>query len=118
MSRRITTELFSISPQAVVLPDHWVLGYPEGPEMNENNQQVQQFEMEWKQMLSALPIEFLELEIGEKRPEDLLQEVVFKMESKCTVPGFYYIADFVPAGTKHLLLTIISVCNSLPHFDY
>lgn len=69
--------------QAVVLPDHWDLGYPDGPEMNDYKLQLQQFVSEWGQMQSALTVAHSVLEISGKNPEDLLQEMVLQMESKC-----------------------------------
>ncbi|XP_026174949.1 adenylate kinase 9 isoform X2 [Mastacembelus armatus] len=64
----------------VVLPGHWELGYPDGPEMNDFKLQLQQFGSEWQQMQSALTVTHSVLEIGGKSPEDLLQEMVFLMD--------------------------------------
>ncbi len=66
----------------MVLPDHWELGYPDGPEMDEYKLQLQQFVSEWEQMQSALTVTHSVLEIGDKSPEDLLQEMVLQMESE------------------------------------
>ncbi|XP_030261487.1 adenylate kinase 9 isoform X1 [Sparus aurata] len=64
----------------VVLPDHWESGYPDGPEMNNYKQQLQQFVNEWEQMQPALPVAHSVLEIGSKSPEDLLQEMILHIE--------------------------------------
>ncbi|XP_068433457.1 adenylate kinase 9 isoform X2 [Clinocottus analis] len=69
-----------IENTAEVLPDHWDLGYPDGPEMNEYKLQLQKFVSEWGQMQPALTVVDSVLEIGEKSPEDLLREMVFVME--------------------------------------
>ncbi|XP_051264627.1 adenylate kinase 9 isoform X2 [Dicentrarchus labrax] len=69
-----------IKQEAVVLPDHWELGYPDGPEMNDYKLQLQQFVTQWEQMQSALTVAHSELEIGGKSPEDLLQEIVLQIE--------------------------------------
>ncbi|XP_054474711.1 adenylate kinase 9 [Anoplopoma fimbria] len=64
----------------VVQPDHWDLAYPDGPEMNDYKLQLQQFVSEWGQMQSALTVAHSVLEIGDRSPEDLLQEMVLQME--------------------------------------
>ncbi|XP_039637151.1 adenylate kinase 9 isoform X2 [Perca fluviatilis] len=66
--------------EAVVLPDHWDLGYPDGPEMNDYKMQLQQFVYEWDQMQSALTIPHSVLKIGDKSPEDLLKQMVLIKE--------------------------------------
>ncbi|KAG7244154.1 hypothetical protein INR49_004227 [Caranx melampygus] len=65
---------------AVILPDQWELGYPDGPEMKDYKLQLQQFVSGWEQMQSALSIPCIVLEIDGKSPEDLLQEMVSHME--------------------------------------
>ncbi|XP_044026265.1 adenylate kinase 9 isoform X2 [Siniperca chuatsi] len=69
-----------IKKEAVVLPDHWELGHPDGPEMNDYKLQLQQFVSEWEQIQSTLTIAHSVLEIGGKSPEDLLQEMILQME--------------------------------------
>ncbi|XP_040920922.1 adenylate kinase 9 [Toxotes jaculatrix] len=66
--------------KVVILPDHLELGYPDGPEMNDYKQQLQQFVSEWEQMQSGLIVSYSVLEIDGKSPEDLLQEMVLQME--------------------------------------
>ena len=68
--------------QAVVLPDHWDLGYPDVPEMNDYKLQLQEFVSEWDQMQYALTVAHSVLEISGKNPEDLLEEMILQMESK------------------------------------
>ncbi|XP_038592648.1 adenylate kinase 9 isoform X2 [Micropterus salmoides] len=70
----------TIEKEAVVLPDHWELGHPDGPEMDDYKLQLQQFVHTWEQMQSALTVAYSVLEIGSKSPEDLLQEIVLQME--------------------------------------
>ncbi|KAL7388763.1 hypothetical protein ABVT39_020280 [Epinephelus coioides] len=70
----------TIEKEAVVLSDHWDLGYPDGPEMNHYKVQLQQFQSEWGQMQSALTVAQSVLEIGDKSPEELLREMVLQME--------------------------------------
>ena len=67
--------------QAVILPDNWKLGYPDGPEMNDYKLQLQQFVSEWEQMRSSLPASHSILEISSETPEDLLKEMIHQMES-------------------------------------
>ncbi|XP_069370668.1 adenylate kinase 9 [Paralichthys olivaceus] len=69
-----------IKQKAVTLPDHWELGYPDGPEMNDYKLQLRQFVSEWEQMESALTVNYSVLEIDGKNPEDLLQEMILQME--------------------------------------
>ncbi|XP_031726212.1 adenylate kinase 9 isoform X2 [Anarrhichthys ocellatus] len=52
----------------------------ENPEMNDHKLQLQQFESEWDQMQSELTIVHSVLEMGDKSPEDLLQEMIHQME--------------------------------------
>lgn len=77
--------------QAVVLPDHWESGYPDGPEMNNYKQQLQQFVNEWEQMQPALPVANSVLEIGSKSPEDLLQEMILHIESESNPVKLWFV---------------------------
>ncbi|XP_034436680.1 adenylate kinase 9-like [Hippoglossus hippoglossus] len=65
---------------AVTLPDHWELGYPDCPEMKDYKLQLRQFVSEWEEMETALTTAILVLEVDGKSPEDLLQEIVLHME--------------------------------------
>uniref|UniRef100_A0A3Q3G287 Adenylate kinase 9 n=1 Tax=Labrus bergylta TaxID=56723 RepID=A0A3Q3G287_9LABR len=58
------------------------LGYPDGPEMNDYKLQLKQFVSEWEKMKSNLDVSYSVLEIGDKSPEDLLQEVVLQIEKR------------------------------------
>ncbi|XP_063757950.1 adenylate kinase 9 [Eleginops maclovinus] len=69
-----------VKKEAVVLPDHWESGYPDGPEMNDYKMQFKLFLSEWDQMQSTSTVTQSILEIGSKSPQDLLQEMVFQME--------------------------------------
>lgn len=74
--------LFCVA-EAVVLQDNLELGYPDVPEMQEYKWQMQQFDGELDQMLSALTDNHRVLEIGSKSPENLLQDMILHMESEC-----------------------------------
>lgn len=67
----------------MALSDHWELGYPDGPEMNDYKMQLQEFAIEWERMQATLPVSHCVLEIGGKSPDDLLQEMILQMESEC-----------------------------------
>ncbi|XP_068199434.1 adenylate kinase 9 [Antennarius striatus] len=66
--------------EAVVLPDCWESGYPDGPEMTDYKLQLQHFVAGWEQMQSSSPATFSLLEIGEKSPEYLIQEMIQQIE--------------------------------------
>ncbi|KAM8832237.1 adenylate kinase 9 isoform 2-T2 [Spinachia spinachia] len=66
--------------KVVELPDHWDLGYPDSLEMNDYKLKMQQFVSEWAQMESTLTAVYSVLDIGDKSPEDLLQEMILQME--------------------------------------
>lgn len=69
--------------QGLVLRHHCDFGYPDGPEMNDCKLQLQQFVHEWKLMQCPSSVAVSELEIGDKSPEVLLQEMIHQMESEC-----------------------------------
>ncbi|XP_047429649.1 adenylate kinase 9 [Mugil cephalus] len=69
-----------VQKEAVVLQGQRELGYPDGPEMNEYKLQLQQFVGEWEKMQPALTFTHCVLEIGRETPENLLQEMVRRME--------------------------------------
>ncbi|XP_053192664.1 adenylate kinase 9 [Scomber japonicus] len=79
-SDRIEKEGKTFLLNAVILPDNWKLGYPDGPEMNDYKLQLQQFVSEWEQMRSSLPASHSILEISSETPEDLLKEMIHQME--------------------------------------
>ena len=51
--------------------------------MKDYKLQIQQFESEWEEMEKTLTSAILVVEIDGKSPEDLLQEIVLHMDSKC-----------------------------------
>lgn len=69
--------------QGLALLDHCDFGYPDGPEMNDCKLQLQQFVNEWELMQCPPSVAVSELEIGDKSPEVLLQEMIHQMESEC-----------------------------------
>ncbi|KAK7907798.1 hypothetical protein WMY93_016410 [Mugilogobius chulae] len=79
----ITSEI-----KEVELPDQWDLGYPDGPEMNAHKKHVQQFMNDWDQMQVISNVNYLTLELSEKKPGELLEEVVSEMEKP-----FKYVAS-------------------------
>ncbi|KAM3602818.1 uncharacterized protein V6R79_011333 [Siganus canaliculatus] len=48
--------------------------------MQDYKRQLQQFDLEWKQMQPTLTVAHRVLEISNKSPEDLFQEIIFQME--------------------------------------
>lgn len=62
--------------------DKGELGNPTKPEMDEYEHQLQKFVGEWEKMQSASTVTLCILEIGDKSPENLLQEMVQQMESE------------------------------------
>ncbi|KAI4890937.1 hypothetical protein NFI96_033193 [Prochilodus magdalenae] len=64
----------------VTLPDSWEHGYPPGPEMNAYELQVRKFMQEWESMEPFITCNYTVLDIANKIPEDLLQEMVDQME--------------------------------------
>ncbi|XP_058469998.1 adenylate kinase 9 [Solea solea] len=73
-----------IKNEAVTLPDHWELGYPDVPEMKDFKLELRQFVSEWEQMQRTVTVPYSELEIDGKSPEDLLCEMVLHMEKPFT----------------------------------
>lgn len=69
--------------QGLALLDDSDFGYPDGPEMNDCKLQLQQFVNEWGLMECPPSVAASELEIGNKSPEVLLQEMIRQMESEC-----------------------------------
>ncbi|XP_074541277.1 adenylate kinase 9 [Halichoeres trimaculatus] len=55
-------------------------GFPDGPEMNDYKLQLKQFETTWQQMKPVLTMDYSVLEIEDKSPEELLQEMILQME--------------------------------------
>ncbi|KAK6297576.1 hypothetical protein J4Q44_G00321590 [Coregonus suidteri] len=72
----------SIKGGEVTLPAVWNRGYPDGPEMNPFKLQLKQFVMDWESMESSITGSYNILETSGKSPEDLVQEMVFHMESE------------------------------------
>lgn len=68
--------------QDLALLDHCDFGYPDGPEMNDCKLQLQQFVNEWDLMQCPPSVAVSELEIGDKSPEVLLQEMIHQLESE------------------------------------
>ncbi|XP_029705285.1 adenylate kinase 9-like isoform X1 [Takifugu rubripes] len=66
--------------KGLALLDHCDFGYPDGPEMNDCKLQLQQFVNEWELMQCPPSVAVSELEIGDKSPEVLLQEMIHQME--------------------------------------
>ncbi|CAL8315928.1 unnamed protein product [Lota lota] len=64
----------------MVPPEQWVLGYPDGPEMDGHRLRIKQFLGEWDSMEPTITSSLIMLDIGSKSPGDLLNEVVHRME--------------------------------------
>ncbi|TWW68860.1 Adenylate kinase 9 [Takifugu flavidus] len=69
-----------LDAERLALLDHCDFGYPDGPEMNDCKLQLQQFVNEWELMQCPPSVAVSELEIGDKSPEVLLQEMIHQME--------------------------------------
>lgn len=74
--------LYSVC-QELALLEHCDFGYPDGPEMNDSKLQLQQFVTEWQLMVCPSSVSISELEIGDKSPEVLFQEMINHLESEC-----------------------------------
>ncbi|XP_072307858.1 adenylate kinase 9-like [Eucyclogobius newberryi] len=68
------------NPEKPDIPDHSEPSYPDGPEMSVHKKNLQQFKDDWKKMQVISNVHYLILEIGEKKPEELLEEVVSEMK--------------------------------------
>ncbi|KAM9703756.1 adenylate kinase 9 [Menidia menidia] len=77
----------TVKEEVVAPQDDWEFGYPEGPEMDKYKLQMQTFEGEWEQLKSGLTVTHCALEIGNKSPEKLFQEILKQMEKP-----FQYVA--------------------------
>ncbi|XP_037541400.1 adenylate kinase 9 [Nematolebias whitei] len=77
----------TLNQNAVAPQNDLKLGYPDVPEMKEYILQMQQFDGDLDQMLSALNDNNCVLEIGSKTPESLLQYLIQQMEKP-----FQYVA--------------------------
>ncbi|XP_054876008.1 adenylate kinase 9 [Poeciliopsis prolifica] len=62
------------------LPEGIDMDYAGLPEMKEYREQIEMFESEWDQMQSSITVSHFDVEIGSKNPNELLQEIVQKME--------------------------------------
>lgn len=55
---------------------------PSDPEMEANKEKLQQFMANWEEVKSALTYPHIVIEVGEKSPEELFQEIVDELQSK------------------------------------
>ncbi|KAM4713125.1 adenylate kinase 9 [Anableps anableps] len=77
----------TVVKEADALQDNLDLGYPIIPEMKEYKKQMDLFEGEWEHMQSSLTVSHFTIDIVNKSLEDLLQEIVQKVEKP-----FQYVA--------------------------
>ncbi|XP_008395990.1 adenylate kinase 9 isoform X2 [Poecilia reticulata] len=74
------SDLLAIIEEEEELPEGMEIDYASIPEMMEYREQIEIFETEWDQMQSNITVSHFDVEIGKKSPDDLLQEIVKKME--------------------------------------
>lgn len=77
--------------------------------MNDCKLQLQQFVTEWELMVRPSSVVVTELEIGDKSPEVLFQEIIHHIESECKMyihPSI--LRGWVPSGSLSLLLLLLS----------
>jgi len=65
----------------VVLPTVWENGYPDGPEMDAFSVQLKQFVADWESKEHTITCSYVTLDITNKTPQDILQEMIYHMES-------------------------------------
>ncbi|KAM9443969.1 adenylate kinase 9-like [Clarias gariepinus] len=63
-----------------MLPNTWEQGYPPGPAMDMYKLQLQKFMQEWNSLDFSISCSYVTLEIANKTPQTLLQEMVDQME--------------------------------------
>ncbi|KAK9956621.1 hypothetical protein ABG768_014340 [Culter alburnus] len=66
--------------EEVVLPTVWENGYPDGPEMDAFSVQLKQFVADWESMEHTITCSYAILNITNKTPQDILQEMIYHME--------------------------------------
>ncbi|XP_014328191.1 adenylate kinase 9 isoform X2 [Xiphophorus maculatus] len=81
------SDLMTIIEEEEELPGGMEMDYTSIPEMKEYREQLEIFETEWDHMQSSISVRNFDVEIGRKSPDDLLQEIVKKMEKP-----FQYVA--------------------------
>ncbi|XP_032441534.1 adenylate kinase 9 isoform X1 [Xiphophorus hellerii] len=86
-SETLSDLLTIIEEEEVELPGGMEMDYTSIPEMKEYREQFEIFETEWDHMQSSISVRNFDVEIGSKSPDDLLQEIVKKMEKP-----FQYVA--------------------------
>ncbi|KAG1963767.1 adenylate kinase 9 [Pimephales promelas] len=66
--------------EEVVLPTVWENGYPDGPEMDAFSVQLKQFVADWESKEHTITCSYVTLDITNKTPQDILQEMIYHME--------------------------------------
>ncbi|CAL8318129.1 unnamed protein product [Merluccius merluccius] len=90
MEDKPQTQLKTVEEEAddLVPPEQWVLGYPDGPEMDSHRLRIKKFLGEWDSMEPTITSSLALLDIGNKSPGDLLNEVVHQMEKPFQYVGW------------------------------
>ncbi|XP_073708860.1 adenylate kinase 9 [Garra rufa] len=70
----------TLNEEEVVLPTVWENGYPDGPEMEAFSVQLKQFLADWENMEHTITCSYAILNISNKTPQDILQEMIYHME--------------------------------------
>ncbi|XP_685909.5 adenylate kinase 9 isoform X1 [Danio rerio] len=68
------------SKNEVVLPTVWENGHPDGPEMDVFKVELKQFVTDWESMEQTITCSYAVLEINNKTPQGILQEMTDHME--------------------------------------
>ncbi|TRY98900.1 hypothetical protein DNTS_026558 [Danionella cerebrum] len=63
-----------------LLPAVWENGFPDGPEMDVFRAQMMKFLVDWESMESNITCSYAIIEINNKTPQDILQEMIQHME--------------------------------------
>ncbi|XP_043962483.1 adenylate kinase 9 isoform X2 [Gambusia affinis] len=74
------SDLLTIMEEEEELPEGMEMDYASIPEMREYREQSEIFETEWDHIQSSISVSHFDVEIGGKSPDELLQEIVQKME--------------------------------------
>lgn len=97
----------------VVLPTVWENGYPDGPEMDAFSVQLKQFVADWESMEHTITCSYVILDITNKTPQDILQEMIYHMESTWSRLSVCFMLSKLAATPSHSLYPFCSVFPSL-----
>lgn len=93
----------------VVLPTVWENGYPDGPEMDAFSVQLKQFVADWESMEHTITCSYAMLDITNKTPQDILQEMICHMESMWSGLSVCFMLSKLVVRPSHSLYSFCSV---------